>query len=294
MRAVSGAMDHLVWRRRADDALCVTDRNREWTYREFTACVDAAAAQLAAAGVRAGSVVAIVMANSAELLMALMAVWRVGAVAAPVDPAAGRARAEREVGAVGAVLVLDDMPVPGLPRRLGGASCISAEGLAPGGAGGGGGAPAGGGGGAGRPRPGAGAGAAAGAGRAPPPPPGAGVRRYRAGVCAGAWPCRVRGDPARRSRRTGPANGAVSRSRCGRRVFDSAAAGPGRRDRHELSAGGPDGRADQTGSRLPAFASAGQCRTGTAADEVRPRGGRPRTGRKPGVMAVPVVTPPGG
>uniref|UniRef100_UPI002458C695 AMP-binding protein n=1 Tax=Nocardia carnea TaxID=37328 RepID=UPI002458C695 len=168
MRAVSGAMDHLVWRRRADDALCVTDRNREWTYREFTACVDAAAAQLAAAGVRAGSVVAIVMANSAELLMALMAVWRVGAVAAPVDPAAGRARAEREVGAVGAVLVLDDMPVPGLPRRLGGASCISAEGLAPGGGGGGGGGPRAGGGGIRGGGLGGGGGGARGGG-APPP-----------------------------------------------------------------------------------------------------------------------------
>ncbi|MGI5219341.1 AMP-binding protein [Nocardia sp. CA-290969] len=130
MRVVSGAVEYLVWRHRADDRPCVADRRREWTYREFAERIDAAAAQLAAVGLRRGSVIAIRMSNSLELLVVLMAVWRLGAVAAPMDAAADRNRVENEIRAVGAVLVLDDLPLPSLPRRRGGIPCLSVESLA--------------------------------------------------------------------------------------------------------------------------------------------------------------------
>jgi acyl-CoA synthetase (AMP-forming)/AMP-acid ligase II len=48
--------------------------------------VDAVAEQFAAAGVGRGDVVAVMLPNRVELMIALLAAWRLGAAATPVNP----------------------------------------------------------------------------------------------------------------------------------------------------------------------------------------------------------------
>ncbi|AWH90928.1 class I adenylate-forming enzyme family protein [Dietzia lutea] len=100
------------------DAPCVRDDNLDLTYREFSDHVDAFAAQLAGRGVRAGDVVALMLPNRVELLVALMAAWRIGAVATPINPKFTSLEAEYQVTDSGAVLVVNegqDAPPVGRP-----------------------------------------------------------------------------------------------------------------------------------------------------------------------------------
>jgi long-chain acyl-CoA synthetase len=68
------------------DRVCMRDGNVELSYAQMARRVDAAAGQFAAAGVGRGDVVAVMLPNRAELLLALMAAWRLGAAATPVNP----------------------------------------------------------------------------------------------------------------------------------------------------------------------------------------------------------------
>ncbi|APE36936.1 hypothetical protein BOX37_26750 [Nocardia mangyaensis] len=128
MRVVSVAIDHFVWHYTdvAAGTPCLEDHHRRWRYREFAERVDTAAAHLAAAGVRRGATVAIVLPNRLELLVALMAVWRLGAVAAPLDPAGGYVLVRQQIEATGAVVVLDNRPIDS-PRRVAGVPCLAVE-----------------------------------------------------------------------------------------------------------------------------------------------------------------------
>ena len=65
---------------------CMRDTNVELTYAEVAQRVDAVAEQFAAAGVGRGDVVAVMLPNQVELLLGLMAAWRLGAAATPVNP----------------------------------------------------------------------------------------------------------------------------------------------------------------------------------------------------------------
>lgn len=123
---LSGSVEYLEVRHRGTTP-CIRDHHRAWSYHEFTARVDAAAAQLAAAGTGRGTTIATLLPNRLELMVALMAVWRLGATAAPVDPEIGRARAEQQIFGANALLVLDNRTIlsPGL--RLGGAPCMPVE-----------------------------------------------------------------------------------------------------------------------------------------------------------------------
>jgi len=56
------------------------DTQVELTYAEVAHRVDAAAGQFAAAGVGRGDVVAVMLPNRVELLLALLAAWRLGGV----------------------------------------------------------------------------------------------------------------------------------------------------------------------------------------------------------------------
>jgi long-chain acyl-CoA synthetase len=58
---------------------------RQFTYLEFEAAVNRAAALLAAHGVRKGDVVSLLMPNSAEYIIAYFACWKLGAIAGPVN-----------------------------------------------------------------------------------------------------------------------------------------------------------------------------------------------------------------
>ncbi len=132
MRVVSVAVDHFVWHRAefAPGAPSLEDHRLSWGYREFVERVDAAAAHLAVTGVRRGATVAIVLPNRLELLVALMAVWRLGAIAAPLDPDGGEPLVEKQIVAADAVVVLDDRPVPDAPHRIAGIPRLAVEVLA--------------------------------------------------------------------------------------------------------------------------------------------------------------------
>ena len=82
------AIDYLPWNRPAtlSGRACMRDTNVELTYAEVARRVDAVAEQFAAAGVGRGDVVAVMLPNQVELLLGLMAAWRLGAAATPVNP----------------------------------------------------------------------------------------------------------------------------------------------------------------------------------------------------------------
>lgn len=87
------------------------------SYAEFDACVDRAAAGLSALGVAAGDRVALVLRNSAEFLIALMATARIAAVAVPVNVREQTPELSYILNHCGArVLVHDDEVAPRLPQ----------------------------------------------------------------------------------------------------------------------------------------------------------------------------------
>jgi len=65
---------------------CLRDEAVQLTYAQVAQRVDAVAEQFAARGVGRGDVVAIMLPNRVELLIALMAAWRLGAAATPINP----------------------------------------------------------------------------------------------------------------------------------------------------------------------------------------------------------------
>ena len=58
---------------------------RKFTYLEFQAAVDRAAAMLVSRGMAKGDVVSLLMPNSAEYIIAYFACWKIGALAGPVN-----------------------------------------------------------------------------------------------------------------------------------------------------------------------------------------------------------------
>ncbi|GEM31985.1 hypothetical protein NN3_29920 [Nocardia neocaledoniensis NBRC 108232] len=70
----------------APDAPCVADEHTALSNAGFRDRVHAAAAVLHRAGVRPGDVVAIVLPNQVDLVVALFAAWRLGAAVTPVNP----------------------------------------------------------------------------------------------------------------------------------------------------------------------------------------------------------------
>ena len=104
--------DHLPWHRPAsyDDLPCVRDDRLDLTYRAFGERVEAVAEQLAARGVTAGSVVAVMLPNRVELLVAIMAAWRLGAAATPINPTFTATEADHQINDSGAVVVVTTDP----------------------------------------------------------------------------------------------------------------------------------------------------------------------------------------
>ncbi|OUS91542.1 class I adenylate-forming enzyme family protein [Rhodococcus sp. NCIMB 12038] len=92
------------------DAPCLRDDRLDLTYRQFAQRVDAFAAQLSGHGVGRGDVIAIMLPNRAELLVALMAAWRIGAAATPVNPTFTATEAEYQIADAAAVLVVNEGP----------------------------------------------------------------------------------------------------------------------------------------------------------------------------------------
>lgn len=121
-------------RRRADPgAEAIVCAGRSWTYEQLGTRTQRVAAELRAAGVRPGAVVAISGVMSAEMVAAMLAILSVGAVVMPVDPELHRTRIKMMLddGAVEHVVVAGGdgtdaarlawqagLPVTVLPRRL--------------------------------------------------------------------------------------------------------------------------------------------------------------------------------
>ncbi|MFF2348533.1 amino acid adenylation domain-containing protein [Kitasatospora sp. NPDC058115] len=94
--------------RRTPDATAVIDGTRRLTYRELDAAADAMAGRLAAAGVRAETLVGVCLPRTADLVVSLLAVLRAGGAYVPLDPAYPRDRLELVVGDAQAPVVVTD------------------------------------------------------------------------------------------------------------------------------------------------------------------------------------------
>ncbi|MEU5846180.1 class I adenylate-forming enzyme family protein [Saccharopolyspora shandongensis] len=111
---------YLPWTRPGRDASrpCLRDARHEYSYAEVVRRVDAVAGQLAGRGIGAGDVVAAMLPNRIELLLVLLAAWRLGATATPLNPAFTANEAEFQLIDSGAKLVVNagpGAPAGGLP-----------------------------------------------------------------------------------------------------------------------------------------------------------------------------------
>ncbi|WP_068400128.1 class I adenylate-forming enzyme family protein [Kribbia dieselivorans] len=92
------------------DAIAVRDDRVELTYRQFDDRIQACAEQFREHGITAGDVIAIMLPNRVELLVAMFAAWRLGAAATPVNPVFTASEADHQIGDSGAKLVINAGP----------------------------------------------------------------------------------------------------------------------------------------------------------------------------------------
>jgi acyl-CoA synthetase (AMP-forming)/AMP-acid ligase II len=106
------SLDYLPWARPEGygPRPCVRDESTEWTYDEFAGRVDAAAAQFAEYGVGPGAVVAVMLRNRVELVIAIVAAWRLGAAATPINPAHTAEEADYQIDDADAAVVVVENP----------------------------------------------------------------------------------------------------------------------------------------------------------------------------------------
>jgi amino acid adenylation domain-containing protein len=71
----------------APDALAISSENRQLTYRELNFTADRIAEGLAETGAGAGSLVAVLVDRSPEMVAALLGIWKAGGIYLPLDPA---------------------------------------------------------------------------------------------------------------------------------------------------------------------------------------------------------------
>jgi acyl-CoA synthetase (AMP-forming)/AMP-acid ligase II len=106
------ALDYLPWCRPQDydDRPCVADDANDLTYAGFATWVEAVAEQLAEHDVTAGSVVAVMLPNRVELLVAMVAAWRLGAAVTPINPVFTAHEADYQIQDAQAVVVVNVGP----------------------------------------------------------------------------------------------------------------------------------------------------------------------------------------
>jgi long-chain acyl-CoA synthetase len=90
---------------------CIADDTRSLDNAGFHDAVRAAAATLAAQGVGPGGMVAVVLPNRIEFVVALFAAWHLGACVTPVNPALTPVEAGYQISDSGATVVLADPAV---------------------------------------------------------------------------------------------------------------------------------------------------------------------------------------
>jgi long-chain acyl-CoA synthetase len=106
------AIDYLPWNQPLAQAarVCMRDTQVELTYAQVARRVEAIAGQFASAGVGRGDVVAVMLPNRVELLLALFAAWRLGAAATPVNPVFTPNEASYQIAHSGARLLVAAEP----------------------------------------------------------------------------------------------------------------------------------------------------------------------------------------
>lgn len=103
------SFDYLPWNVPVDAQghVAVRDARVELTYAELDDWTRAVAGQLAGHGFGTGDVVAIMLPNRVELLVTLLAAWRLGGAATPVNPAFTNQEADYQINDSGAKLVVN-------------------------------------------------------------------------------------------------------------------------------------------------------------------------------------------
>jgi long-chain acyl-CoA synthetase len=97
------------------DGACIDDDHLTLTNAEFAARVAGAAEALVAAGVSHGDVVATLLPNRVELVVAMFAAWRLGAALTPINPSLTHGEAAFQVGDSVARVVIHQGEGPDLP-----------------------------------------------------------------------------------------------------------------------------------------------------------------------------------
>ncbi|MER7583675.1 amino acid adenylation domain-containing protein [Kitasatospora sp. NPDC097691] len=113
--------------RRTPDAIAVETADERIDYRTLDRRADALAARLAARGVGAGAPVAVCLPRGADVVSALLAVWRVGAMYVPLDPAHPRERLAWLLEATAAPLVLTDRATRAVLPQDAPAGCLDED-----------------------------------------------------------------------------------------------------------------------------------------------------------------------
>lgn len=99
----------------APEEPCLADERFELNNRDFADWVRGAAAAFAARGVGQGDIVAVMLPNRVELVVALFAAWRLGASVTPINPALTDDEAGYQIADSGAKLLVSEaerFPVP--------------------------------------------------------------------------------------------------------------------------------------------------------------------------------------
>ncbi|MGY1916290.1 class I adenylate-forming enzyme family protein [Blastococcus sp. SYSU DS0973] len=105
-------LGHLPWYAAQTDLArpCVRDDRVELSYAQFDVRIAAFAEQLAETGFGRGDVLAVMLPNRVELLVALYAAWRLGGVATPVNPVFTSTEAGHQIEDSGAAVVVNSGP----------------------------------------------------------------------------------------------------------------------------------------------------------------------------------------
>lgn len=119
---------YLPWQQPAwrHDLPCLADDRSDLTYGQVVARVEAIADQLAARGFGRGDVLAIMLPNRVELILAIFAAWRLGGCATPINPVFTATEAQHQITDSGASLVI----TMGLDAPSAGRATLSVDELA--------------------------------------------------------------------------------------------------------------------------------------------------------------------